>query len=71
MSPLFPLKNQVNAKGLDRRPDVWVEDRVTGEVRRVYEAARLNRSGEFVSREGTKAADYNKYGIRSHFEEVR
>ena len=56
--------------GLDRRPDVWVEDAATREVQRVYEAGRVNKAGEFLSRERAKMADYNHHGILSHFEEV-
>jgi hypothetical protein len=65
------IKNQPGTGGLDRRPDVWVEDASTGRVKKVYEAARKEKSGEFVLRERAKKADYDKLGIPSEFEEVK
>jgi hypothetical protein len=56
---------------VDRQPDVWVEDRVTLRVKKVYEAARKDASGEFVPRELDKKPDYDRFGIPSHFEEVK
>jgi hypothetical protein len=52
-------------------PDVWVEDVVTGLVKKVYEAARFNKNGKCVPRELLKRAEYNKAGIPNHFEPVR
>ncbi|HJT34425.1 MAG TPA: hypothetical protein VJ783_20505 [Pirellulales bacterium] len=65
------IKNAPNAKGLNRMPDIWVEDAKTGEVLKVYEAARKEKSGQFVKRERDKKRDYDALGIRSHFEEVK
>lgn len=47
-----------------------MEDRVTGRVKKVYEAARKEKSGEFVRRERAKKSDYDKLGIPSEFKEV-
>jgi hypothetical protein len=56
--------------GINRRPDVWVRDPKTGKILKVYEAARQNADGSWVSREGTKQAEYRAAGIPSHFEPV-
>jgi hypothetical protein len=64
------IKNQPNTKGLDRRPDIWVEDPETGKVLKIYEAAR-ERGDDFVPRELLKQEQYDKLGIDSHFEPVR
>jgi hypothetical protein len=65
------IKNQPGTEGLDRRPEVWVEDSVTHRVKKVYEAARKDASGEWKPRELDKKADYDRLGILSHFEEVK
>ncbi len=65
------IKGRPGAEGLDRQPDVWVEDRATGRVKKVYEAVRKDASGEFVPRELEKKRDYDKWGIPSYFEEVK
>src|SRR5947209_6786669 len=57
--------------GVNRRPDVWVEDPKTGKVLKVYEAARRNKNGTLVSREGAKQSEYNAAGVPSHFEPVQ
>jgi len=57
--------------GVNRQPDVWVQDRITGRVKKVYEAARKAESGQWVDRELDKQKAYNKAGIPSHFEEVK
>jgi len=59
-------KGQVN-----RKPDVWVEDRNTGQVLKVYEAARRNADGTFVSREGAKQVEYDAARIPSVFAPVQ
>jgi hypothetical protein len=64
------IKDQPGTGGLDRQPDVWVEDPMTGRVLKVYEAARKDGSGQWVQRELDKLNDYNRLGIPSHFEEV-
>ena len=56
---------------VNRRPDVWVEDPQTERVLKVYEAARQNKNGTWVSREGAKQSEYNAAGIESHFEKVK
>jgi hypothetical protein len=58
--------------GVNRRPDVWVED-AKGNVVKVYEAARKNKGkgGDFVSRERKKQVEYDDANIPSHFEEVK
>lgn len=57
--------------GVNRQPDVWVEDATTGRVKKVYEAARQERSGAFVRRERLKKANYDDARIPSHFEPVK
>jgi hypothetical protein len=39
-------------------------------IKMVYEAARTNKDGSFVSREVVKRMDYNQAGIPSTFESV-
>jgi hypothetical protein len=56
---------------VNRKPDVWVEDANTGEVKKVYEAARTNKSGEFVPREVDKMDNYDEANIPQHFEKVK
>ena len=56
--------------GIGRNPDVWVEDPATGNVLKVYEAARYE-NGTLVPRELLKQKQYNGARIPSHFEEVR
>jgi hypothetical protein len=57
--------------GVNRRPDVWVEDANNpNNVKMVYEAARTNTSGSFVSREVVKRMDYSQAGIPSTFKSV-
>lgn len=46
--------------GINRRPDVWVEDAITGKVKKVYEAARSNKNGTFVSRENKKMSEIHQ-----------
>ncbi len=41
--------------------------KVTGNVKKVYEAARTLKSGKFVIRERDKKAEYDKLGIPSYF----
>jgi len=48
-----------------------VEDRATGQVKKVDEAARTNKNGTFVPREREKQRDYDRAGIPSHFEPVK
>ena len=55
---------------MNRRPDVWVEDAQSGEVKKVYEAARTNSSGDFVPRERLKMQDYDNANIPNRFKEV-
>lgn len=56
----------INSKtGLNRRPDVWVEDAITGLVKKVYEAARTNADGTIVSREQLKQFQYNAFNLIS------
>jgi len=63
------IKNQT---GVNRRPDVWVEDGENpGVVKKVYEAARQNQDGTWVSREGAKEIEYRNAGIDYHFEPVK
>jgi hypothetical protein len=57
--------------GVNRRPDVWVEDATTGQVKKVYEAARQERSGAFVRRERLKQSEYKDATIPHHFEPVQ
>ena len=57
--------------GINREPDVWVEDANTRAVKKVYEAARKTPEGEWVDRELAKKNEYDKAGIPSHFEEVK
>lgn len=65
------IKDAPNAKGLDRRPDVWVQDADTLEVLRLYEAARKNAAGEWVTREGLKIDDYKRLGLDYTIQAVR
>jgi hypothetical protein len=44
--------------GLDVHPDVWVEYIPTGQVVKVYEAARINKNGSFRRREVLKEGRY-------------
>lgn len=60
-----------NKTGVNRRPDVWVEDAKTGKVKQVYEAARQNKDGSFVARECRKAVEYDKAKLPAHFEPVK
>jgi hypothetical protein len=55
---------------LDRRPDVTVWDS-QGRLLKVYEAARVDHTGNFVRREQLKMYEYYEWGIPSHFEEVK
>ena len=55
--------------GVRRKPDVWVRDRQTGQVVKVYEAARQEH-GEFVPRELKKVDEYEAAGIPYHLEPV-
>lgn len=57
--------------GINRKPDVWVENAETGDVMKVYEAARTKKSGDFVTREQVKMKNYNEAKIPNHFEEVK
>ena len=57
--------------GINRRPDVSALDRETGEVKKVYEAARTNKDGSIVKREALKQEQYNAADIPSHFEPVK
>ncbi len=56
--------------GIDRRPDVSVVDRQTGELLRVYEAARVDKAGNYVRREQLKAVEYWEMGIPYTFRPV-
>jgi hypothetical protein len=56
---------------IDRRPDVWVLDKQSRNLLRVYEAGRANMSGSPVSRELLKLEQYRAASIPYHFEEVR
>jgi len=56
--------------GVNRRPDVWVEDASTKQVKKVYEAARKNKDGSWVKRERDKLDDYTRAGIPNEFQEV-
>jgi hypothetical protein len=56
--------------GVNRRPDVWVQDPTTLEVLKVYEAARQKADGTFVTREQAKMSEYDAAGIPYHFEPV-
>ncbi len=56
--------------GISRIPDAWAQDPATGQVLKVYEAARY-QNGVLVSREAAKLQQYNRAGISSHFEEVK
>jgi hypothetical protein len=59
-----------NTSGLvNRRPDVSVIDALTGQVLKVYEAARTDGSG-FVPRELAKRVQYQAAGIASYFKKV-
>lgn len=60
----------LDKSGVNRRPDVAVIDTMTNSVVKVYEAARTNKSGEFVIREVTKAEEYLDEGINFEFWEV-
>jgi hypothetical protein len=64
------IRNQPNTTGVNRKPDVWVEDAQTGQVLQVYEAARKNKNGSWVARERRKELDYQQNNIPSHFEPV-
>lgn len=57
--------------GKDRRRDVSVWDADTGELLKVYEAARVDARGNFVPREQQKMAEYWEYGIPHYFREVK
>jgi hypothetical protein len=56
--------------GVDRRPDVWARDKVTGKVLKVYEAVRLKPDGSLPTREQQKKREYDQAGIPCHFEPV-
>lgn len=56
---------------VNRKPDVWVQDRETGQAVKVYEAARQRQNGQFVSRERKKVQEYEAAGIDYHLEPVR
>ena len=57
---------------IDREPDVTVIDGKDGvTVKKVYEAARTNKDGSFVTREVTKKKQYDGLGIKNHFEPVQ
>jgi len=56
--------------GLGFIPDVQVIDPGTGDVLKVYEAARFE-NGFLARRELLKQQRYDAAGIPSHFEEVR
>jgi len=56
--------------GVERRPDVSVVDNQTRQLLKVYEAARIDMSGNFVPREQQKMFEYWEVGIRYWFEEV-
>jgi hypothetical protein len=53
--------------GVNREPDVWVEDVNTGAVKKVYEAAKTNADGTFVPRERAKKVEYDAAGIPNEF----
>ena len=53
-----------------REPDVSVVDK-DGVVRKVYEAARSKKNGDFVKREMAKKKQYDALGIPSQFEQVK
>jgi hypothetical protein len=53
--------------GVDREPDVWIQDAETLKVKKVYEAARTNADGTFVPREKDKEAEYKAKGIPYEF----
>jgi hypothetical protein len=66
------LQNKsIKDTGVNRIPDVVVRDKLTGQVLEVYEAARTNADGSFVSREIDKMQDYIDAGIPYHFEPVQ
>lgn len=56
--------------GINRRPDVWVRDKKTDRVLKVYEAARFNPDGSLTKREQLKKDEYDRAGIPNHFEPV-
>src|SRR2546430_1963077 len=60
-----------SAPGGRRRRDVWVRRQQTQEVKKVHDAARPNKSGNFVPRERKKLGEYNKAGIPPHVEQVK
>lgn len=60
-----------NLTGINRRPDVWVIDTFTRRVVKVYEAARMLKSGQWVAREVRKLTEYTKSGLRYLFREVQ
>jgi len=64
-------KSIKDALGLDRRPDVIVRDSQTQQVLKVYEAARVDEFGNFVSREQQKMFEYWEIGLPYYFEPVR
>jgi hypothetical protein len=50
------IKDMDNAKGLDRRPDVWVEDVVNHRVIKIIEVGRKDRQNQ--GRENKKEEQY-------------
>jgi hypothetical protein len=56
--------------GINRKPDVWVENFETQKIEKVYEAARTNKSG-YVSREMKKMKEYEDAGIDHYFKAVK
>lgn len=59
-----------DALGIDRRPDVSVWDNDTGQLCKVYEAARTDSNGNFVPREQQKMFEYFEMGVSNFFGKV-
>lgn len=60
-----------NKTGINRRPDVWVEEISTGKVVKVYEAARASKKYGMAKREVAKVGQYIKGGIKYFFKIVK